>query len=166
MKVGPCATLTLTVPGLAGEVGYVRGQALPCMEGVTGVRRRIFPKKKKTLGSTLGNSPAATAPVSSPPRHPLGDCALLILEGAETIGTTWGGGAQLPGSVPIHRGVSAPHSEGTETTGTRESANQGRLCTHTHSQEEAYHKKRVGRSWEHQDTCWKRKPTNKGMTNR
>ena len=32
-------------------------------------------------------------------------------------------------------------SEGTETTGTRESGNQGRLCMHTHSPEEAYHKK-------------------------
>ena len=36
-----------------------------------------------------------------------------------------------------------PHliSEGTENTGTRESVNQGRLCTHTHSPEEAYQKK-------------------------
>ena len=32
-------------------------------------------------------------------------------------------------------------SEGNETTGTRESANQGRLCVHTHSPVEAYHKK-------------------------
>ena len=35
-----------------------------------------------------------------------------------------------------------PHliSEGTETTGTRENVNQGRLPTHTHNMEEAYHK--------------------------
>ena len=60
-----------------------------------------------------------------------------------------------------------PHliSEGTETTGTRESANQGRLCAYTHIPELAYHKKRVGRSREHQDTSWKKKPTNKGNTN-
>ena len=32
-------------------------------------------------------------------------------------------------------------TEGTETTGTRETVNQGRLCTHTHSPEKAYHKK-------------------------
>ena len=32
-------------------------------------------------------------------------------------------------------------SEGTETTGTRESENQGRLYTPTHSPEKAYHKK-------------------------
>ena len=63
-------------------------------------------------------------------------------------------------------GVSDLILEGTETTGTRESMNQGRLCMHTHSLEKAYHKKRVGRSWEHQDTVWKRKPTNKGITNR
>ena len=29
----------------------------------------------------------------------------------------------------------------------------------------SYHKKRIGRSYEHQDTSWKRKPTNKGNTN-
>ena len=68
----------------------MRGQALPCMEGATEVSRRIFPKKKKTLWGTLGNSPAATAPVSSPPCHPLGDCAHLISEEAETTGTTQG----------------------------------------------------------------------------
>ena len=90
LKVGPFVALTQTAPSLAGEVGCVRGQALPCMEGVTGVRRRIFPKKKKTLGSTLGNSPAATAPVSSPTHHQSGNCAHLISEGAETIGTTRG----------------------------------------------------------------------------
>ena len=32
LRVGPCGTLTRTVPGLAREVGCVRGQALPCME--------------------------------------------------------------------------------------------------------------------------------------
>ena len=90
LKVGPFVALTQTAPSLAGEVGCVRGQALPCMEGVTGVRRRIFPKKKKTLGSTLGNSPAATAPVSSPTHHQSGNCAHLSSEGAETIGTTRG----------------------------------------------------------------------------
>ena len=181
----------------------MRGQALPCTEGATGLSRRIFSQKKKTLWGTLGNSPAATAPVSSPPCHPSGDCAHLISEGAETTGTTRGRvpsnqeGAQLPGSarisfqrelrlqappgggcpvsgsVPRYRAVcpvtrECLHliSEGTETTGTRESVNQGRLCMHTHRPEKAYHKKRVGRSWEHQDTSWKRKPTNKGNTNR
>ena len=32
LRVGLCGDLTLTVPSLAGEVGSVRGQALPCME--------------------------------------------------------------------------------------------------------------------------------------
>ena len=69
----------------------MRGQAPPCTEGATGSSRRSFPKKKKTLWGTLGNSPAATAPVPSPPHHSsLRDCAHLISEGAETTGTTRG----------------------------------------------------------------------------
>ena len=39
-----------TVPGLAGEVGCVRGQALPCTEGATGLSRSIFPKRKRPWG--------------------------------------------------------------------------------------------------------------------
>ena len=79
----------------------------------------------------------------------------------------------MTGSVPGDQGVCPPTreglhliSEGTETIGTGESVNQGRLCLHTHSREKTYDKQRVGRSWEHQDTSWKRKPTNKGNTNR
>ena len=154
LRVGPFQAMTQTVSGLAGEVGCVRGQALPCMEGATGLSRRIFPKKKKTLWGTLGNSPAATSPVSSPPHHPLGDCAHLILEGAESTGTTRREGSQLPGvCLPTGEGLHLI-SEGTETTRTRESANQGRLCMHTHSLEKAYHKKKkkMRRSWEHQDS--------------
>ena len=91
LKFGLRVILTLTAPSLAGEVGCVRGQVL-----ATGVSRRIFPKKKKTLWGTLGNSLAATAPVCSPPSHSpvrgvyasTGDCVHLILEGAETEGTT------------------------------------------------------------------------------
>ena len=129
--------------------------------------RRIFPKKKKTLGGSLGNSPAATAPVSSPPHDPSGNCAHLISEGAETTGTTpRGQGAQQPGVCLSTRECSHLTSEGADITGTRESANQGKLCTHTHSPEKSYQKKRVGRSWEHQDSSWKRKPINKGITNR
>ena len=101
MKVGPRAILTRKAHSLAGEVGCLREQALPCMEGATGLSRRIFPKKKKTLWGTLGSSPAATAPVSSPPHHPLGDCAHLISEGAETTGTT-------RGRVPSNRECAYP----------------------------------------------------------
>ena len=120
----------------------MRGQALPCMERATGVSRRIFPKKKKTLWGIWGNSPAATAPVSSPPHHPSGDCAHLISEGAETTGTTRGRVpsnwecAHPPGSAHISsrrrlRLQASPEggcssmgecahliSEGAETTGT------------------------------------------------
>ena len=32
----------------------MRGQALPCMEGATRLSRKIFPKKKKTLGAIWG----------------------------------------------------------------------------------------------------------------
>ena len=56
--------------------------------------------------------------------------------------------AQQPGSVCTHQGLcvltgECPQliEEGTETTGTRESVNQGRFHTHNHSPEEAYHKK-------------------------
>ena len=73
LTVGPCGTLTQTVPGLTREVGCVRGQALPCMEGHS-IEQEDFLKKKKTLRGTLGNSPAAISPVSSPPRHPSGEC--------------------------------------------------------------------------------------------
>ena len=126
--------LTQTAPSLTEEVSCVRGQALPCTEGAMGSGRRIFPKKKKTLWGTLGNSPAATAPVSSPPHHPSGDCVHLLSEGAETTGTT-------RGRVPSKWECLHLISEGTETTGTRESANQARLCTHNHSMEKVYHKK-------------------------
>ena len=119
-----------------------------------------------------------------------GECAHLISEGAETTGTTRGRVpsnwecAQLTGSAhtsslmelrlqeppgggcPVNLECLHLISEVTETTGTRESVNHGRLCMHIHSPEKAYRKKRVGRSWEHQDTSWKRKPTNKGITNR
>ena len=152
----------------------MRGQALPCTEGATGVSKRVFAKKKKTRWGTLGNSPAATAPVSSPPSHPSGDCAHLISEGAETTGTTrdrvpsnWecahppgsactsfqsklrlqaslGGGCAATRSVPRYQGLCPATreylyliSEGIETTRTRESVNQGRLCMHIHSPEKA-----------------------------
>ena len=123
------------------------------------IKQEDFSPPKKTLWGTLGNSPAATASVSSPPHHPSGGCMHLISEGPETTGTT-------QGRVPSEWECLHLISEGTETTGTRESANQGRLCTHTHRPEKAYHKKRGGRRWEHQDSSWKRKPTNKGITNR
>ena len=96
-----------TAPRLAGEVGYVRGQALPCKEGATGLSRRIFRKKKKTLWGTLGNSPAATAPVSSPPHHPSGDCVHLISEGAETTGTTRG---RLPSNRECAQQTGSAHT--------------------------------------------------------
>ena len=139
LKVGPHVILTLTAPGLAGEVGCVRGQPLPCTEGATGLSRRIFPQKKKTLWCSLGNPPAAKAPFSSPrppPHHLLGDCAHLTWEGAETTGTTQGRvpsnrecayppesahtssrrelrlQASPRGRVPIHEGVCAPHFRG------------------------------------------------------
>ena len=76
-------------------------------------------------------------------KAPKFECLHLISEAAETTGTNWG-------SVPSYQGVCTSTgeclhliSEGTETTGTGESANQGRLCVHTHSTE-AYHKKKSG----------------------
>ena len=54
LRVGPGRTLTQTVPGLAGEVGCVRGQAFPCTEGATGLSRRIFQKRKRPLVALWG----------------------------------------------------------------------------------------------------------------
>ena len=51
LRVGPCGALTRTAPGLAGEVGCVRGQAPPYMERATGLSRRIFSKRKRPLGA-------------------------------------------------------------------------------------------------------------------
>ena len=142
LKVGQRVILTWTAPGQAGKGGCVRGQALHCTEGATGSSTRIFPQKKKTLWGTLWNSPVATAPVSSPPHHPSGDCAHLISEGAETTGTTRdrvpsnqecahppgsdhtssqrelrlqappGAGCPATGSVHSYLGVPAPHLRG------------------------------------------------------
>ena len=54
-----------------------------------------------------------------------GECPHLTAEGTETTGTEQG----------------VYNSERPKTTGTGGSVNQGRLRTHTHSLEEAYHKK-------------------------
>ena len=112
--------------------------------------RRVHTSSRRDL--RLQAPPGAGCPST-------GECSHLIPEGAEATGITWG-------RVPSEWEYLHLISEATETTGTRESANQGRLCTHTHSPEKAYHKKRVGTSWEHQDSSWKRKPTAKGITNR
>ena len=54
LRVEPCGALTWTVPGLAGEVGCVRGQALPGTEEATGLSRRIFPKRKRPWEALWG----------------------------------------------------------------------------------------------------------------
>ena len=92
------------------------------------IEQEDFPKKKKTLGGTLGNFPAATAPVSSPPNHPpiciptevwgygdqiqsTGGGGSAHLGGPDTIGTNW--------EVCTATGECAHLiSEGSETTGT------------------------------------------------
>ena len=65
LRVGLCWALTQTVPDLAGEVGCVRGWPFLVWGGRT--EQEDFLKKKKTLRDTVGNSPAAAAPVSSLP---------------------------------------------------------------------------------------------------
>ena len=54
LRIGPYEVLTMAVSGLAGEVGCVRGQALPCTEGAAGLSRRIFSKRKRPSGSLWG----------------------------------------------------------------------------------------------------------------
>ena len=78
--------MTQTAPGLAGEVGCVRGQALPCTEEATGLSRRIFPKEK------------------DPPGH-FGDPLKQQLQSPLHPATR-------PETVCIDRGVSAPHLGG------------------------------------------------------
>ena len=114
LRVGPCGALTWTVPGLAGEVGCVRGQALPCIEQQDWAGG--FSQKEKDPGGTLGNSPAAAVPVSSPP-----SCL-----------SKWGCG----GHQPTSKAWGECKSEGPETTGTEDSANQGRPHARTHSPQE------------------------------
>ena len=141
-------------PRSSWRVGLCERKAPSLYGGSRRIEQEDFPQKKKTLGGTLRNSPAATAPVSSPSHHPSQDCVHLNSEGAETTGTTWGRvpsdreHAQQLGSVHTHHSPyvhtrKCPHLilEGTETTGTRESVNQGRLSTHTHSLEKDCHKK-------------------------
>ena len=160
---GPCATLTHSPwPSWRGRLCERTGPSL--YGGSHRIEQKDFSKEKKTLGGTLGNSPAAPAPVSSPPSHPpvwgvypaTGECA----HPPETERFDLGVSTPHLGGNCDHRHQSGrmqsdhrcrvcglnkecPHliSEGTETTGTGESANQGRLRTHSPSPEEAYHNK-------------------------
>ena len=92
----------------------MRGQALPCMEGHS-IEQEDFLKKKKTIGGTLGNSPAATAPVFSPPgcqpvQHSLG--AVAGIEPKSEVGLervhNWG----VPETTGTNRGVCTPRLRG------------------------------------------------------
>ena len=96
---------------------------------------------------------------------PTRDCAHLISEGAETTGTTWGRVprdweyAQRPESVcTSSQRELRPQAPGRVRT------KEGSACTPIARRPTI--KKRVGRSWEHQDSSWKRKPTNEGNANR
>ena len=90
------------------------------------IEQEGFLKKKKTLGGTLENSPAATAPVFSPssclPGTPSG------LWGVWSPDPKHGGGesAHLGGPETTVTDQGQCDSERRETKGTRESANQGR----------------------------------------
>ena len=137
LRVGPCSALTWTVPGLAGQVGCVRGQAIPCMEGAAGLSRRIFPKRKRPSGTLWGippqqqlQSPFRLAAclvfprrcggVSSPnPKHGMVGGGMHTSGGPETTGTDQG--VYTPTRECTHL-----TTEGPETTGTGESENQGR----------------------------------------
>ena len=78
----------------------------PSLYGAAGLSRRIFSKRKRHSGGSLGNSPAAAAPVSSLPGCP----ALLQGCGGAQSPNHWGectpwGGLRLH---PRHWGVCAP----------------------------------------------------------
>ena len=81
VRVGLCWALTRTVPQSSWRGGHCERTG-PSLYGAAGLSRRNFSERKsenkETLGDSLGNSPAAAAPVSSPTR-------LLVLP-------LWGGG--------------------------------------------------------------------------
>ena len=142
LRVGPCGALSRR--SQSSWRSGLRERTDPSLyRGSPRIEQEDFPKKKKTLGDTLGNSPIATATVSSPPGHlpipavctltrecahpppptlcaPTWESPHLISEGTETTGT--------------NQGVCAPTweclnliSEETEITDTKERANQERL---------------------------------------
>ena len=121
LKVGLRAILTQTAQGLAGEVGCVRGQALPCMEGATRLSRKIFPKKKKTLGAIWG---IPLQQQLQPPLHPATHPGTVCTSTQRELRLQASPRAGCPATrrVPSYRGVcpstgECPHliSEGAET---------------------------------------------------
>ena len=108
-------------PGLAGEMGCVRGQALPCREGAPGLSRRIFPKRKRPSGALWGIplQQQLQSPFH-PPTCPSWECAhppesVGTLQGvsAPQLRGNWdhrhqqGESVQQPGSIRTHRGLCA-----------------------------------------------------------
>ena len=141
MRVGPCGALTQTVPGLAGEVGCVRGQALPSMEGAAGLSRRIFPKRKRPSGTLWGIPFSNSSSLLSTQLPAQCSCRGVgaIKPRSEALGRECTPrGSLRPQAVTGSMRTSPPGRRwgGPETTGTRESVNQERPCTHTYSQEE------------------------------
>ena len=117
LRVGLCGALTRTAPGLAGEVGCVRAQALPCTE------QKDFLKKKETVGGSLGNS-AAAAPVSSPPGCPPSPPRGLCGASSPNPKHRAGGSAHLgePEITGTYQGVYTPWADPRPQAPTGESA--------------------------------------------
>ena len=94
----------------------------PSLYGVAVLSRRIFSKRKRPWGALCGIllQQQLQSPLH-PATCPSGECAHPL------------------GSVCMMGECQHLISEGTEATGTGDSVNQGRLCMHTHSLEEAYH---------------------------
>ena len=83
LKVGPCGTLDRTVPGLPGEVGCVRGQALSCMERAAELGRMILPKRKRPSGALWG------IPLQQQLQSPLHPATHLSGECAHRLGSVF-----------------------------------------------------------------------------
>ena len=121
----------------------MRGQTLPCMEGVTGLSRRIFPKGKRPSGALWG------IPLQQHIQSPLHPTTrqgtvrtsswreLRLQAPTRRVCQETRDCSQRPGSVCTHQTLYAPTreclhliSEGTENTGTRDTANKGSsACT-------------------------------------
>ena len=94
LRVGPCGALTRTVPGLAGEVGCVRGQALPYMEQQDWAGG--FSQKEKDPQGNFGEFSCSSS------------SSLLSTKQPGTPAGVWGSSSPNQSPNPKHRGE-CPH---------------------------------------------------------
>ena len=132
---------------------------VPSERGVCPSNRNVRPSSRRELrlqAPPRGGCPAIRSvpddqgicPANRECNHPLGSIRTSSRRKLRLEAPTRGG-CPATGSVPSSQRVCPPTGEclhlileGTDTTVKRKSANQGRLCVHTHSPGKAYHKKK------------------------